>query len=60
MAPNPTNPQAPCRLYMGTSGYSFPEWIDAGFNHVRGQAPQNARMLIEQLAGRGYEFQSMI
>jgi uncharacterized protein YecE (DUF72 family) len=24
-------------------------------NHVRGQAPQNARMLIEQLAGRGYE-----
>jgi uncharacterized protein YecE (DUF72 family) len=24
-------------------------------NHVRGQAPQNARMLIEQLDSRGYE-----
>jgi hypothetical protein len=30
MAPIPTNPKAPCRLYVGTSGYSFAEWIDAG------------------------------
>lgn len=21
----------PCRLYAGTSGYSFPEWVEAGF-----------------------------
>jgi uncharacterized protein YecE (DUF72 family) len=24
-------PSSPCRLHVGTSGYSYPEWIDAGF-----------------------------
>jgi uncharacterized protein YecE (DUF72 family) len=31
MYPNENTAEAPCRLYVGTSGYSFPEWIDAGF-----------------------------
>jgi uncharacterized protein YecE (DUF72 family) len=30
---NPTNPSPPpaCRLRVGTSGYAYPEWVDAGF-----------------------------
>ena len=34
MAPKPTNtyiPPPPCRLFVGTSGYAYTEWIDAGF-----------------------------
>jgi uncharacterized protein YecE (DUF72 family) len=28
---DPTDPANPCRLRIGTSGYSYPEWVDAGF-----------------------------
>ena len=31
MIQKPTGLNTPCRLYIGTSGYSFPEWIQAGF-----------------------------
>lgn len=34
MAPKPKNadiPPTPCRLYVGTSGYAYTGWIDAGF-----------------------------
>ncbi len=28
---NSVAPPLPCRLRVGTSGYSYPEWVDAGF-----------------------------
>jgi uncharacterized protein YecE (DUF72 family) len=31
METNSTIIDTPCQLYLGTSGYSFPEWIQAGF-----------------------------
>jgi uncharacterized protein YecE (DUF72 family) len=31
MAPNSTIIDVSCQLYLGTSDYSFPEWIQAGF-----------------------------
>jgi uncharacterized protein YecE (DUF72 family) len=31
MSLNENTVEAPCRIYLGTSGYSFPEWIQAGF-----------------------------
>lgn len=31
MEPNLENKGGPCRLFVGTSGYSFPEWVKTGF-----------------------------
>lgn len=31
MVNDPTNPESSCQLYVGTCGYSYPEWIEAGF-----------------------------
>jgi uncharacterized protein YecE (DUF72 family) len=31
MHTSPNTGKTPCRIYLGTSGYSFPEWIEAGF-----------------------------
>ncbi|MBV5317819.1 MAG: hypothetical protein JZU50_08410 [Desulfobulbaceae bacterium] len=50
-------------LYIGTCGFSSPEWVEAGIypagtwpaemlfnNHVGGQAVRNARTMTESLA----------
>ena len=31
METDPNTAKPPCQIFLGTSGYSFPEWLDAGF-----------------------------
>ncbi len=53
----------PCEIHVGTCGFSYPEWVEAGiyppgtkqghtlpiYNHVNGQAVKNAKMLMSMM-----------